>query len=174
MMDYDTHFNSAMYERNGKKIKASERRRREKRRKKKEFRMVNEGQYPTFFIVKEKPMYAHYIVEKPAHYEEEKCILRIKNGEFVGLDKEGNAMYVDDFKYVNTGRLIYYPAKKVKRRRFIGYKECAPYIKHYSLSKRKKFAKKMTNRTIRRSHNLEVYREKAGYQKAYDYVWNVW
>lgn len=173
-MDYNTHFESALYEHNFTKNKAKERRKREKRRKKKEFRMVKEGQQPTFYIEDEKPIYKPYFVEIPAYYEEEKYLVRVKNGEFLYFEDDGTPVYIDSFRYVNTGRLIYHPAKKVKRHKYIGTQPCVPYIKHYSLSKRKRFAKKMTNRTIRRNHKLEAYREKAGYQRTYDYAWNVW
>lgn len=173
-MDYNTHFESAMYEHNLKKKKSSNRRRKNKRHKKKEFRMVREGQHPTFYIEDEKSIYQTYLVEIPAYYEEEKYLYRIKNGAIWYYEDDGSPVYVDDFRYIKTGRLIYHPAKKVKRHRYIGKQPCIPYIKHYSLSGRKSFAKKMTNRKIRRDNKMETSRERAGYQKVYDYAWEVW
>lgn len=172
-MDYNTHFESAMYEHKLEKKKSSNRRRKNERHKRKEFRMVKEGQLPTFYIKDEKTIYQSYVVKIPAYYEEEKYLIGVKNGAILCYEADGTPIYVETFRYVKTGRLIYHPARKVKRHKSIGTQPCVPYIKHYSLSGRKSFAKKMTNLKIRRDSRIKIARGKSGYKKVYDYAWYV-
>jgi hypothetical protein len=60
------------------------------------------------------------------------------------------------------------------RSEFLGTVPCEPYIKHYSLSGRKSYAKKITNRRNRKNALDNYGGKRAGYQSNYDYAWEVW
>ena len=174
--NYDGNFTSSSYSHRKEKEKASKRRYNDEVIKKREFRRAKDGSYPTYYICDKKNVYEIRTMVEPAHYEEEKYFLIKKGaGEYLYTDKKGTKHYADLFGWITTGSPVYKPKKVRKIRKVVGTISCKPYIKHYSLTKRKKWAKKLTTRKIRRSKDYKNFdHSPSGYQRYFDYDWEVW
>lgn len=151
-MDYDTHFNSAMYAISQERDKRALRRKRTKQIKNKRV-LESANSYVGYYIVDERVEIKKELGEREYIRLQETPIYD-SMGSLIDVQRQ----YVREVQPCYKLTHIVHPT--------------SPFLKRTSFSGRKKVAKKSTNRKIRQS-NLILDKRPSSYRKMFDFWWTV-
>lgn len=152
--DYDSHFNSANFDNETKKSLSRTRRHHDKLKKE---RRKNLSKYSNVDCIIDTKLVGT-IVDSTR-----KIVKRIP---LTYYDEYWDVNFIYDYDYI----IEEVPYKK----HIYEYVDITPYIKRFSISKRRKFAKTCTNKRVRHAKLNTIESNPAYYRKLFDYAYEIW